>query len=92
MAVTQVTNLNDILVALNAPKGTTILLTTGSLQMLAISDQPLAHFPQQNFKPFLVMSSGIANKVTDANTSQSQAKVARSLTTRAKAACCPSGA
>ena len=72
MAVVQVSNLNDVLTVLGTPKGTTISLVQGSLQQLAISDQPLANFPGKDFKPYLVLSSGIANTVGDPNTSGSQ--------------------
>lgn len=72
MSVTQVSNLNDILTAIGAPKGTTISLRTGSLQQLAVSNQSLANFPGKGYRSFLVISSGSAAGITAPNISGSQ--------------------
>ena len=71
MAVTQVSNLQNILTAIGAPKGTKITYS-GDAKAVAISDQPLAHFPGKQFSNFVVLSSGIATEITQANTSGSQ--------------------
>jgi Ca2+-binding RTX toxin-like protein len=72
--VATVGNLKDVLGALHTPAGTTISYS-GDPLALGISGQKLANFPVSKTTfgdSFVVLSSGDASHVTDANTSGSQ--------------------